>query len=348
MLSNNEKTLYSRHLLLPEIGLAGQEKLKAAKVLVIGAGGLGCPILQYLTAAGVGTIGIVDGDKVNVSNLQRQILFTIDDIGKSKASCVANRLKLLNPYTKFDVYNTFLTTNNAIELFEQYDVVVDGSDNFPTRYLCNDAAVLTGKPLVFGSIFKFEGQVSVFNYNNGPTYRCLYPTPPANGTVPNCAEIGVMGVLPGIIGAYQANEVLKIICGLEGVLSCKLLSINILTNQHLLLNFKKDETICVNALVDYEVFCGVDEALSLAVMYDDYLKNQSAFTLVDIRSLEEHLAYNIGGFHLSEIDIRKDLQQLVKIKNPLLYCNTSNRCLQLIKDLDLEVCYLKNGINALL
>lgn len=339
-LNQNEKTLYSRHLLLSEIGIDGQEKIKAAKVLVIGAGGLGCPILQYLTAAGVGTIGIVDGDTVDVSNLQRQILFTIDDIGKSKARCAANRLKQLNPYVKFNIINEFLDKDNAIHLFKQYDIIVDGSDNFQTRYLCNDAAVLTNKPLVFGSIFKFEGQVSVFNYNNGPTYRCLYPTPPKQGSVPSCSEIGVLGVLPGIIGSYQANEVIKIICGNGEVLSGKLLTINTLYNQNFVLDFEKNKDLKINKLVDYDIFCGIETLeteIALSNINDEY-------ELIDIRTDLERELHNIGGKHINESKIRNNPAILNSSKKIILYCETGNRSKQLIKDLRLKVYSLKGGV----
>lgn len=256
ILSQEENKQYSRHLILDEIGVIGQERLKASKVLVIGAGGLGCPILQYLTAAGVGTIGIIDNDTVDQTNLQRQILYTHTDIGKYKTEVAAKRLAKLNPFVNFVVYVEKLTNQNALNLFSCYDIIVDGSDNFPTRYLANDAAILTNKPLVFGSIFKFEGQVTVFNYQNGPTYRCLYPNPPQANTVPNCSEIGVLGVLPGIIGSIQANEVLKIICEIGEVLSGKLFTFNVLTMEQYKLNFKKNNAIKITGLEnDYHFFC---------------------------------------------------------------------------------------------
>ncbi|ANW97017.1 dinucleotide-utilizing protein [Wenyingzhuangia fucanilytica] len=339
-LNNNEKTLYSRHLLLNEIGLEGQEKIKAAKVLVIGAGGLGCPIIQYLTAAGVGTIGIVDGDTVDVTNLQRQILFTVDDIGKSKARAVANRMKQLNPYVKFNIIHEFLNKDNALALFNQYDIVVDGSDNFQTRYLCNDAAILTNKPLVFGSIFKFEGQVSVFNYNNGPTYRCLYPTPPKAGSVPSCSEIGVLGVLPGIIGSYQANEVIKIICGIGEILSGKLLTINTLNNQHFVLGFEKNNNLNITELIDYDFFCGVEEFEHEI----EFSELTSTHELIDIRTSLERDIQNIGGTHIPEEKIRNNPNLLNLDKKIVLYCETGTRSNQLIKDLNLKVYSLKGGI----
>ena len=339
-LNNNEKTLYSRHLLLSEIGIEGQEKIKAAKVLVIGAGGLGCPIIQYLTAAGIGTIGIIDGDTVDVSNLQRQILFTVDDIGKSKARCSANRMKQLNPYVKFNIITKFLNKENAIDLFKQYDVIIDGSDNFQTRYLCNDAAVISNKPLVFGSIFKFEGQVSVFNYQNGPTYRCLYPTPPKQGSVPSCSEIGVLGVLPGIIGSYQANEVIKIICGIGAVLSGKLLTINTLYNQNFVLGFEKNKDIKITELIDYDFFCGIetlDNEIDFSELNDEY-------ELIDIRTNLEREIKNIGGIHIPESTIRNNPTLLNAAKKVVLYCETGNRSKQLIKDLGLKIYSLKGGI----
>ena len=330
MLNNNETTLYSRHLLLDEIGVSGQEKLKAAKVLVIGAGGLGCPILQYLTAAGLGTIGIIDGDKVSVSNLQRQILFNIDDVGKSKVRSAVNKLKVLNPYVKFNIYEEYLTIDNAIELFKNYDVIVDGSDNFQTRYLCNDAAVITNKPLVFGSIFKFEGQVTVFNYKNGPTYRCLYPTPPKAGSVLACGEVGVIGVLPGIIGCYQANEVIKIICGLDTVLSGKLLTINTLNNQHFVLSYSKNEAINIIKLEDsYEVFCGISKNEQLAISNEQLITMQKSepVQLIDVRSDKE---FELNPIYQEAINIPVDeienrISELDTSIKTVLFCSSGQR-----------------------
>lgn len=229
---------YNRHIILSEIGQQGQDKISNAKVLVVGAGGLGCPILQYLTAAGIGTIGIIDFDVVDISNLQRQVLFGSSSLGQNKAEAAKQRLKDLNNTISIISYPKKLTYKNAITLFNQYDIIVDGTDNFETRYLVNDACIITNKPLVFGAIYKFEGQISVFNYKNGPSYRCLFPNPP-NGTVPNCSEIGVLGVLPAIIGSMQANEILKIILGIGNVLSGKLLCYNALTLQISTLTLKE-------------------------------------------------------------------------------------------------------------
>ncbi|GAB1858250.1 molybdopterin-synthase adenylyltransferase MoeB [Flavobacteriaceae bacterium MHTCC 0001] len=349
MLSSSEKTIYSRHLLLNEIGVEGQEQLKQAKVLVVGAGGLGCPILQYLTAAGVGTIGIVDGDTVDVSNLQRQILYTIDAIGKSKAKCAANRLKQLNPYVGFNVYQEFLTNVNALELFSQYDIIVDGSDNFQTRYLCNDAAVITNKPLVFGSIFKFEGQVTVFNYEGGPTYRCLYPTPPSHGSVPSCSEIGVLGVLPGIVGSYQANETLKLILGIGEVLSGKLLAFNALTMNQMIFNFSKNEEIHIKALeANYDVFCGVtqiDEEITLEMLN----KNNEAYNLLDVREDWEREQDHIGGQHIPLGDLSVKYSEIDTTKPVVVYCKSGIRSKRAIEFLEKTFengtfINLKNGV----
>jgi adenylyltransferase/sulfurtransferase len=337
MFSEQEKNQYNRHFILDKIGVSGQEKLKKSKVLVIGAGGLGCPILQYLTAAGVGTIGIIDNDTVSQSNLQRQILFTIEDIGKSKAICAKNRLSLLNPFVKFETYVTFLTSENAINLFNQYDIVIDGSDNFQTRYLSNDAAVLTNKPLVFGAIFKFEGQVSVFNYKNGPTYRCLYPEAPSANSIPNCSDIGVLGVLPGIIGCYQANEAIKIICEIGNVLSGKLLSLNTLSLQQNILKFSKNETIKIEKLIDYDSFCGINSDTEIEISSEE-LKNEilnSTVTLIDVRKAMEREHFHIGGEHIPLHQIQQKLDFFKDLDNITLYCQVGQRSLiatQILKE----------------
>src|ERR1017187_2761519 len=265
MLNQDEINRYHRHIQLSEIGIEGQGKLKQSKVLVIGAGGLGCPVLQYLTAAGVGTLGIVDFDKVDESNLQRQILYGIDDIGKPKVECAVNRLSQQNPFVKFISHNIQLTNQNAIDIINNYDIIIDGTDNFPTRYLVNDACVLLNKPLVYGSINKFEGQVSVFNYlinetKRSATYRCLFPNPPSAADVPNCSEVGVLGVLPGIIGTLQANETIKIITEIGDVLSGKLLILNALSMQFYTIAFTRDNTVANSITLeqfkknDYELF----------------------------------------------------------------------------------------------
>ena len=351
-LSKEENIQYNRHLILDEIGIIGQEKLKASKVLVIGAGGLGCPILQYLTAAGVGTIGIIDNDTVDQTNLQRQILYTHKDIGKFKAEVAANRLSELNPFVKFHIYVEKLTNQNALNLFKLYDIIVDGSDNFPTRYLVNDAAILTNKPLVFGSIFKFEGQVTVFNYQNGPTYRCLYPNPPKSNTVPNCSEIGVLGVLPGIIGAIQANEVLKIICELEDILSGKLFTLNALTMEQYKLNFKKNNAIKITCLEnDYHFFCGISNKKS-EIRYSELKQSLENYTLLDVRNNLEREHFNIGGIHIPLQELKDRHGEIPTNKAIVVYCKAGIRskiAIEILERKHLKTTFinLKNGINSI-
>lgn len=349
MLSEEEQQQYNRHLILNEIGESGQLKLKQAKVLVIGAGGLGCPILQYLTAAGVGTIGIIDHDTIDQSNLQRQILYSHDTIGQFKAEVAAQSLSKLNPFVNFEVYLQKLTSDIAIELFTKYDIVVDGSDNFPTRYLVNDAAVLTNKPLVFGSIYKFEGQVSVFNYNDGPTYRCLYPQAPKPNEVPNCSEIGVLGVLPGIIGAFQANEVLKLICGIGNVLSGKLLTYNALSMQQMVLNFQKNNTSQITGLADsYEVLCGLPEFIE-ELTFAELKDNADNYNVLDVREQYEREQYHIGGLHIPLDELSLRLNELPQNKSLVVYCKAgirSKKAIDIIKEYGFkqQVLNLKGGI----
>lgn len=263
-LSPAELSRYSRHLTLPQLGAEGQLKLKNSKVLVIGAGGLGCPVTQYLTAAGVGTIGIVDHDVVEESNLQRQILFGHREIGKKKVECAKDRLNNLNPYVKIHTIPEIFSSENALDIIKDYDLVIDGTDNFPTRYLVNDACVFLNKPNCYGSIFRFEGQASVFHYKDGPCYRCLYPSPPPPGLVPSCAEGGVLGVLPAIIGSIQATEAIKILTGMGETLSGRLLMFDALDMEFRELKLKRDEncTVCgkhpkITKLIDYKEFCGI-------------------------------------------------------------------------------------------
>jgi len=262
-LSADEVARYSRHLLLPDVGMQGQKRIKAGSVLCIGAGGLGSPLLLYLAAAGVGRIGIVDGDRVDASNLQRQVLHGTGAVGMPKAESAARRIRDLNPHVHVDAHDTVLTSANALELIDGYDIVVDGTDNFPTRYLANDAAVLLGKPLVYGSIFRFEGQASVFNVDGGPDYRDLYPEPPPPGMVPSCAEGGVLGVLPGIIGTIQATETLKLLAGLGTSLSGRLLLYDALAMRFQELALRRDPARPpVTELVDYDAFCGVPKPVA--------------------------------------------------------------------------------------
>jgi adenylyltransferase/sulfurtransferase len=265
-LNNDEIRRYSRHLILPEVGLAGQKKIKAASVLCIGAGGLGSPIAMYLAAAGIGKIGIVDFDTVDYSNLQRQILHTDADVGRSKAESAKEMINALNPNVEVVLYNTRISSENALDLIRPYDIVVDGTDNFPTRYLTNDACVILKKPNVYGSIFRFDGQASVFApHLGGPCYRCLYPEPPPPGMVPSCAEGGVLGVLPGIIGCIQANEILKLAIGKGTSLVGRLVLFDALEMKFKELKLRRDpacpvcgENPTIKELIDYEMFCGIE------------------------------------------------------------------------------------------
>lgn len=348
-LTNEEKKQYDRHLLLDEIGEKGQLKLKKARVLVIGAGGLGCPILQYLTAAGVGTIGIIDDDVVDQSNLQRQILYTMDDIGKSKAATAIKRLSMLNPFINFNLFQEKLSSKNAIELFKDYDIIVDGSDNFPTRYLANDAAVITNKPLVYGAIYKFEGQVSVFNYKGSATYRCLFPSPPDPKDSPNCSEIGVLGVLPGIIGSLQANEVIKMICGIGNVLSNQLLTYNMLNMQQMVLNYKKNTDIQIKKLDrDYEYACGlkIDE---YGINRNELNALKGDYHLLDVREPHERELHHIGGQHIPLNDLIKRMSEIVTDKDVVVYCRSgirSKKAVELLKQNGFEnnLFYLNDKI----
>lgn len=348
MLTDKEKNRYSRHILLDKVGLTGQQKLKVAKVLVIGAGGLGCPVLQYLTAAGVGTIGIIDFDVVDESNLQRQILFTINDIGKNKAITAKERLEQLNPYVKFEVYPEKLTPKNALEIFKHYDIVVDGTDNFSTRYLVNDACVITKKPLVYGAIYKFEGQVAVFNYNNGPTYRCLFPEPPKAGSVPNCSDVGVIGVLPGLIGTQQANEALKIILEIGIPLSGKLLVYDALQSSSTIIKINRLEEQVEKVLAskndyennDYELFCGIKPSKIKNEISSSELKEllkHESIQLLDVR--EEWEQPKIENFEVLNIPLQNipfGLDQIDKTKKTVVICQHGVRSLKAIE-------FLKNN-----
>ncbi len=304
-LDASEYARYSRHLILPEVGLEGQRRLKAAKVLMIGTGGLGSPLGLYLAAAGIGTLGIVDFDVVDESNLQRQIIHGTKDLGRPKIESARDRLLDINPNTKINAYETRLTSENALELFAGYDVIVDGTDNFPTRYLVNDACVLTGKPNVYGSIFRFEGQASVFWAERGACYRCLYPEPPPPGLVPSCAEGGVLGVLPGIVGTIQANEVIKVILGAEGILLNRLLLFDAWKMSFREVKLRKDKNcpVCgenptIKELIDYEEFCGLKSAVSepaenaleeiTAIELNSRLSSGEDIQLIDVREPFEY------------------------------------------------------------
>lgn len=354
-----ETNRYSRHLLLPEIGEAGQQKLKAAKVLVVGCGGLGCPVLQYLAAAGVGTLGLLDFDQVDDSNLQRQVLYATSDVGRPKAVVAAEKLQAQNPFIQLRPHQVHLSSTNALALFQEYDIVVDCSDNFATRYLVNDACVILGKPLVFGAIFKFEGQVSVFNYQNGPTYRCLYPQPPAAGEAPSCAEIGVLGVLPGLVGTMQATETLKIILALGEVLSGRLLLVDALGMRFQTMRFK---AVAANQQLtslapDYAAFCGelpgqATPARAPEISADelkDWQQSGRPLQLLDVREPHEYARRNIGGQLVPLAQLPGQLGQLQPHVPVVVHCASgvrSQKAAQLLLAQGFaEVYSLRNGLS---
>ena len=346
----NEQELkrYARHIILPEIGLEGQQKLKQAKILVIGAGGLGCPVLQYLAAAGIGTIGIIDFDKIDESNLQRQILYNTEDIGKHKAEVAKEKLSKQNPFVNIISHVLQLTSANALEIISQYDIVVDGSDNFATRYLVNDACVILNKVLVFGSIYKFDGQVSVFNYKNGPTYRCLYPEPPIEGEMANCAEVGVIGLLPGIVGTLQANEVIKIILEIGEILSGKLLAFDALTMQFNVFDIVLNpENKKINQFIDYNTFCGTTKEIS-ANDLKEKIKLKQDFQLIDVREESEHQLKNIGGILIPLNTLKNNLHKIDNKKEIIVHCASglrSKKAVTILKGNGFTNVYnLKNGL----
>jgi adenylyltransferase/sulfurtransferase len=304
-LDNAEIRRYSRHLILPEVGMDGQKKLKAAKVLLVGAGGLGAPTAMYLAAAGVGTLGIVDFDKVDESNLQRQIIHGQSTVGRPKMESAKQRIKDINPYVNVVGYEFPLDSSNALEVFKDYDIVVDGTDNFPTRYLVNDACVLLGKPNVYGSIFRFEGQASVFWAERGPCYRCLYPEPPPPGLVPSCAEGGVLGVLPGIIGVMQATETVKLIMGIGESLVGRLVLYDALEMNFRELKLRKDPDcpICganrsIHQLIDYDAFCGVKPAL--------HMESKDSVPEITVQELRDRINHGLGQTNTLLLDVRED------------------------------------------
>ena len=343
-LTNEEIGRYSRHLILPEVGLAGQVKLKQARVLLIGVGGLGSPLALYLAAAGVGTLGLVDADVVDETNLQRQVIHGTKDVGRPKLESAEARIKDVNPNVKVEKHETMLSSANALELFRQYDVIADGTDNFPTRYLVNDACVLTGKPNVYGSIFRFEGQASVFALADGPCYRCLYPEPPPPGMVPSCAEGGVLGILPGIVGLLQANEVVKLVLGVGTPLKGRLLLFDALGMSFRELKLRKDPhcPVCgpnptVTALIDYEAFCGFEPVPAgartiTATELKARLDRGEEVALLDVREPQEFELCRIPGSRLVPLgELPGKLDTLDSTKELVVHCRTGKRSLQAIE-----------------
>lgn len=342
-LSKDEILRYSRHLIMPEVAMEGQLKLKAAKVLCIGAGGLGSPLALYLAAAGVGTLGIVDFDVVDFTNLQRQIIHSTADVGRPKLESAAEKIRGMNPNVELRLFETKLTSQNAIEMFRQFDLVVDGTDNFATRYLVNDACVLTGKPNVYGSIFRFEGQVSVFATKEGPCYRCVYPEPPPPGLVPSCAEGGVLGVLPGLVGVMQATEAIKMILGAGNPLIGRLLLVDALGMKFRELKLRKDPNcpVCgknptITAPIDYEQFCGIrgeekaveQQQMIPEISVEEFKRRRDAgenIYLLDVREPHEYQICNLGGHLIPLNDLPKRVHELDSSREIVAHCKMGGR-----------------------
>ena len=369
-LNKEEIERYSRHIILPEVGLEGQKKLKAASVICVGTGGLGSPLLLYLAAAGIGNIGIVDFDIVESSNLQRQIIHGASWVGKLKIESAKNRILEINPTCQVDLYKNRLSSENAIQILKPYDVVVDGTDNFPTRYLTNDACFLLNKPNIYGSIFRFEGQTTVFNYQGGPNYRDLFPEPPPPGMVPSCAEGGVLGVLPGIIGTIQATETIKVILGSNNTLSGRLLLYNAwdMTFKELKLRSNPNRPV-INQLIDYEEFCNVsnvstfknkDNSTMISEIAGQHLKklidsNSESFVLIDVRNVNERQIAHISGSVLVPLASIEDgtgipqIRSLIENKRLIVHCKMGGRsikALEILEKFGIVGTNLKGGINA--
>jgi len=366
-LSNDEIARYSRHLIMPEVALDGQKKLKAAKVLTVGTGGLGSPLALYLAAAGIGTIGIVDFDVVDESNLQRQIIHGTSDVGRPKVESARDKIEDINPNVEVRVHEEALTSENALEIFADYDVIVDGTDNFPTRYLVNDACVLLGKPNVYGSIFRFEGQASVFWAEEGPCYRCLYPEPPPPGLVPSCAEGGVLGILPGAIGVVQATEAVKLILGIGEPLIGRLMLYDALGMSFREMKLRKDpgcpicgENPTVTELIDYEEFCGIPQANAVAQEngvpeitvkeLKQKMDDGEPISVLDVREPHEYEVANIGVKLVPLGELPRRLAEFDQNENFAIHCKTGGRsakAVKLLQDAGFGNVYnVKGGITA--
>ncbi|HEY9824558.1 MAG TPA: molybdopterin-synthase adenylyltransferase MoeB [Stenomitos sp.] len=368
-LTKDDYERYSRHLILPEVGLEGQKRLKAASVLCIGTGGLGSPLLLYLAAAGIGRIGIVDFDVVDHSNLQRQIIHGTSWVGKPKIESAKNRILEINPYCQVDLYETRLSSENALSIAEPYDIVIDGTDNFPTRYLVNDACVLLNKPNVYGSIFRFEGQATVFNYEGGPNYRDLYPEPPPPGLVPSCAEGGVLGILPGIIGVIQATEAIKIILGQGTTLNGRLLLFNALDMKFRELKLRPNpERPVIEKLIDYEMFCGIPQAKAAEAMQQAEIPEITVtelkqildgkpddVVLLDVRNPNEFEIARIPGSVLVPLPDIENGQGVEKVRSLvnghrlIVHCKMGGRSMKalgILKSAGIEGTNVKGGIQA--
>jgi adenylyltransferase/sulfurtransferase len=343
-LTTDDLSRYSRHLILPEVGMEGQQKLKAARVLCVGTGGLGSPLALYLTAAGIGTLGLVDFDVVDSSNLQRQIIHSTKDIGRKKLDSAEEKLKALNPSINIVKHDTMLSSANALDIIKDYDIVADGTDNFPTRYLVNDACVILGKPNAYGSIFRFEGQASVFATETGPCYRCLYPEPPPPGLVPSCAEGGVLGILPGLVGVIQATEVIKLILGKGEPLIGRLLLVDALNMRFRELKLRKNpecpvcgENPTVTQLIDYQHFCGivpetpqeknVKNGIPQITVKELKARRDTGedFFLLDVREPYEYQIAQIGGTLIPQNDVPNRLAEIPRDRDIIVQCRSGAR-----------------------
>jgi len=362
-LTQPELLRYARHLSLPEFGPEGQQRLKNARVLCIGTGGLGSPLALYLAAAGVGTLGLVDFDVVDYTNLQRQIIHTTPDVGRSKVESANEKIAAINPFVQVDAIDAKLTSANALDLFKNYDIIADGTDNFATRYLVNDACVLTGKPNVFASVFRFEGQASVFATERGPCYRCLYPEPPPPGMVPSCAEGGVLGVLPGLLGIIQATEVIKLVCNIGEPLIGRMLLVDALTMKFQELRLKRDPAcpLCgahrtIHALIDYDQFCGLrgePTAMTGDIQPEELKRRLDAgekLFILDVREPHEYQIANLGGHLIPLNDLPKRLNELDPNREIITHCKMGGRSSQAVDFLRQQgfknVRNLTGGINA--
>ena len=362
MLSSTEKNRYQKHLLLPQIGQEGQLKLKNAKVLVIGAGGLGCPVLLYLAAAGVGKLGIMDADSVDLSNLQRQVLYKVEDIGSPKATTAATRLQKLNDTIEYEAVKQNFRTENAEGFVKNYDIIVDCTDNFTARYLINDFCVKFNKPFVYGAIHQFEGQVSVFNYtdasgNQGPTYRCLFPEQPSELEIPNCATIGVLGILPGMLGMYQANEVIKMITGIGTVLNGQLLMLDLLenTSQKIKVKRRKNAEEMIFPEGEKQKNIADNQAINATITVEELsekIQNKEDFFLLDVRNLNEYEICRIEGSVLIPMsNIPTNVKHIPRDKTVVVYCHHGFRSASVIDYLSQNHGFsnlqnLTGGINA--
>jgi len=365
-LTNDETLRYSRHLILPEVGVEGQQKLKAARVLCVGTGGLGSPLALYLTAAGVGTLGLVDFDVVDYTNLQRQVIHSTPDVGRPKLQSAAEKLTAINPFVNLRLFETKLTSANALEIFRDFDIIADGTDNFPTRYLVNDACILTGKPNAYASIFRFEGQASVFGAPDGPCYRCLYPEPPPPGVVPSCAEGGVLGVLPGLLGVIQATEVIKLVLGVGETLAGLLLLVDALSMRFREMRIRKNANcpVCganptVRELIDYNQFCGVRPpettvTTGISEMQPEELKRRldqgDDIFILDVREPHEYQIANIGGHLLPLGDLERRSGELDRNREIVVHCKggvRSTKAVEYLRQIGFKnVINLTGGITA--